>query len=73
MSNSMHVNSETQHERPKNSRQAIQFDLELEEFVSRLESEWHERGSAEFVKFLPSTDHQQFDAVAMELMRVDGI
>lgn len=50
----------------------MQLDLELEEFVSKLESDWAEHGSSDFTKFLPSTDNEQFDAVAMELMRVDA-
>lgn len=56
----------------RSSRQVIALDLELEEFVSRLEAEWNEQGSAEFANFLPSADHEHFDAVAMELMRVDA-
>lgn len=65
MSNNMNAKTETRNTKKLDSRRAFELDLELEEYVSRLESEWSERGPAEFTKFLPSTDHGQFDAVAM--------
>ncbi len=68
----MHANSDSLASQSKGSQQAFLLDLELEEFVVRLESEWHERGSAEFAKFLPPKEHAHFDMVAMELMRVDA-
>lgn len=68
----MRAKTESPTTQKRSPQQALQLDLELEEFVARLELEWSEHGSAEFAKFLPPTDHEQFNEVAMELMRVDA-
>ena len=57
---------------PATAQSAVDLDWELEECVSKFEEEWTERGEAKIVDFLPAKDHVRFDAVAMELMRVDA-